>query len=287
MKRIVTFIFVFCFCFCRGQNVDTGSLSGIKNNGVPKKVLDKEYYRVVYQYKFKKDPKVDSYEQGYTLLQIGKKHVRFCDFNIYKADSIVDADSKKKINYSATFSKAMGYGMKMKYTSPLYFNVENMEYDVYYNISGIYHVYKDKVIIPWSLEKETKNIKGIDCKKATATWRGRNYTAWYAPEVKMPYGPYKFGGLPGLVFEVYDNDKNYCFSLYSLEPIDYDSEIYKKIEKRERVVEVSREKCLEIDKGYHKNSLPFMKLYFNDEVYGEEDIKRFSKEIPYNPIELE
>jgi GLPGLI family protein len=59
--------------------------------------------------------------------------------------------------------------------------------------------------INWQLSDDEKKIQGFNCKKATGTYRGRNYTAWYSSEIPIPEGPYKFKGLPGLILEIEDD----------------------------------------------------------------------------------
>ena len=59
----------------------------------------------------------------------------------------------------------------------------------------------------WILNKETKNIGNFICQKATIKFRGRNYIAWFTNEIPVPFGPWKFQGLSGLILEVYDTDK--------------------------------------------------------------------------------
>lgn len=60
----------------------------------------------------------------------------------------------------------------------------------------------------WKISKDTKKIGKFNCKKATTTFRGRNYTAWFTSDIAMPFGPWKLHGLPGLILEAYDTDKN-------------------------------------------------------------------------------
>ena len=69
----------------------------------------------------------------------------------------------------------------------------------------------------WKLEKEIKKIGKFTCKKATANFRGRNYTAWYAPEIPLPFGPWKLNGLPGLILEAYDTNKYVYWYSQSIE----------------------------------------------------------------------
>jgi GLPGLI family protein len=59
---------------------------------------------------------------------------------------------------------------------------------------------------PWQLTEETKQIDSLLCTKATTKFRGRNYEAWFCPDIAIPNGPFKFGGLPGLIIEIYDTE---------------------------------------------------------------------------------
>ncbi len=51
----------------------------------------------------------------------------------------------------------------------------------------------------WTLEDETMTVCGYTCRKATARFRGRTWTAWYAEELPVNAGPWKLYGLPGLI----------------------------------------------------------------------------------------
>ena len=69
----------------------------------------------------------------------------------------------------------------------------------------------------WKLENETKKIGSLVCKKATAIFRGRSFTAWYTPSIPLSYGPWKLNGLPGLILEAYDTNKNLYWYFKSVE----------------------------------------------------------------------
>ena len=56
--------------------------------------------------------------------------------------------------------------------------------------------------LDWKILTETKLIGGKKCQKATCSLGGRNYVAWFCAELPYPVGPYKFTGLPGLIFEL-------------------------------------------------------------------------------------
>ncbi len=46
---------------------------------------------------------------------------------------------------------------------------------------------------------ETEKITNYTCHKATARYRGATLVAYYTHDIPIPAGPYKFGGLPGLI----------------------------------------------------------------------------------------
>ena len=70
-------------------------------------------------------------------------------------------------------------------------------------------VKENKFVWKWKLENKTKKIGSFLCNKATIKFRGRNYTAWYTLAIPVPFGPWKFKNLPGLILEVYDTNKEF------------------------------------------------------------------------------
>lgn len=73
----------------------------------------------------------------------------------------------------------------------------------------------------WKIEEETKTIAGINVQKARCYFRGRYFTAWFAPSIKLNNGPWKLGGLPGLILEAYDDEREVVFLFKSMRPIDW------------------------------------------------------------------
>ena len=82
---------------------------------------------------------------------------------------------------------------------------------------GLRYVNEKTPKINWVLTNETKEIGKFLCKKAVAHFRGREYTAWYSREIPVPYGPWKLQGLPGLILEAYDTNKEIYFYFKSIE----------------------------------------------------------------------
>lgn len=77
--------------------------------------------------------------------------------------------------------------------------------------------------LEWILESDTKESGGLLLQRATTTFRGRKYTAWFAPELPYPIGPWKLHGLPGIILEAFDEEgyfqATYTTVLRGTEPV--------------------------------------------------------------------
>jgi GLPGLI family protein len=78
----------------------------------------------------------------------------------------------------------------------------------------------------WNITQETKTIAGYKCIKATTNFRGREWTAWFTPEIAVPLGPWKLRGLPGLIIEATDNSNTYIYRAEKVGPLT-DTAIFK------------------------------------------------------------
>ena len=64
----------------------------------------------------------------------------------------------------------------------------------------------------WELLNETKFILNEKCFSARTNFRGRNYIAYYTTSSAYSDGPWKFGGLPGLILDIKSDDNFIQFS---------------------------------------------------------------------------
>lgn len=69
----------------------------------------------------------------------------------------------------------------------------------------------------WKIENEKKTICGYECQKATCKWRGRDFVAWFTTQIPVSAGPWKFGGLPGLILEIRDSKNDYSWEAVAVE----------------------------------------------------------------------
>ncbi|MCC1484425.1 GLPGLI family protein [Winogradskyella immobilis] len=100
----------------------------------------------------------------------------------------------------------------------------------------------------WDLSNKTKKIGEFLCKSATVKFRGRVFQAWYAPEIPVIHGPWKFYGLPGMIVELTSADDNIAFQLTNIKKSDNkNTGIIKIPSKGEKI-------SFEDYKNYEKNS---------------------------------
>jgi len=72
-------------------------------------------------------------------------------------------------------------------------------------------------VINWQITTDTASFGGLHCQKATAHFKGRDYTAWFCPDLPTRVGPWKLTGLPGVIVEAYDAKKEVLFTFDGFE----------------------------------------------------------------------
>lgn len=73
--------------------------------------------------------------------------------------------------------------------------------------------YEEDRPLDWKISSETRKIGEYKVQKAETDFAGRKWTAWFTTDLPYQDGPYKFGGLPGLIVKVEDDKGEYSFDL--------------------------------------------------------------------------
>jgi GLPGLI family protein len=74
-------------------------------------------------------------------------------------------------------------------------------------------------VIDWKISPDTASFGGLHCQKATAHFKGRDYTAWFCPDMPFHAGPWKLNGLPGVILEAYDAKKEVVFKFDGIKKV--------------------------------------------------------------------
>lgn len=75
------------------------------------------------------------------------------------------------------------------------------------------YTYEEDRPLNWKIMPETTKIGEYKVQKAETDFGGRKWTAWFTTDLPYQDGPYKFGGLPGLIVKVEDDKGEYSFDL--------------------------------------------------------------------------
>lgn len=140
----------------------------------------------------------------------------------YKENIITDINKTTVKSYAEEFIIRDSINKKDKsgnmfFASPYFVerSIRNLKTGIttnYGNNLGAVYSYETQDKMDWKIHPETKEINGYKAQKATITFEGRNWEAWFTEQINIPYGPYKFYGLPGLILEMKDDKKDYIFT---------------------------------------------------------------------------
>lgn len=84
------------------------------------------------------------------------------------------------------------------------------------SILNHYYVIDSIPTIEWTIHPDEKIIGGFKSIKAEGFFRGRNYIVWFTPKIPISNGPWKFGGLPGLILEAIDEEGKVQFEFQDI-----------------------------------------------------------------------
>jgi len=72
-------------------------------------------------------------------------------------------------------------------------------------------------VIDWKTSGDTATFGGLHCQKATCHFKGRDYIAWFCPDLPVHIGPWKLNGLPGVIVDARDVKNEVVFQFDGVE----------------------------------------------------------------------
>lgn len=72
--------------------------------------------------------------------------------------------------------------------------------------------YSEEISSPeWNLTDSTCTILGYNCQMAETYYKGRHWTAFFSFDLPFSEGPWKLGGLPGLILKAFCTNNDYSY----------------------------------------------------------------------------
>lgn len=227
-------------------------------------------------YKDQNTPNAYAQEAAFALL-INNKESYYKNMNKYVSDSL---KFEKKLSENTDFNA------HLKYFTPFNENIGVTSGKIYVTltIADKDFKYEEQNDFKWKLHNEFKKIDKFKCQKATITNYGRLWTAYFTNEIPLPFGPYKFNKLPGLIIQISDERGDYNFQLYSFKRRKY---VCKSANMNVTAVPVSKEKIFDYRRKEIADQNQFNNITNDSETLKLLRKKSIERSKSYNPIELE
>ncbi|MDR0231494.1 MAG: GLPGLI family protein [Dysgonamonadaceae bacterium] len=278
--------------------------------GLPKgfETLDTTAIRVFYDYNYPSEfsmPKrlasisvEDSikYENAkdYMVLEIGTTGIsKFYSDHKRQMDSLITEVMKNPQKAQFMMEDIQKFGLQKAASGEIFKNYPAGKMTVTDNFNMINAFsYEDALNdIDWEITSDTMTCLNYLCQKATADFRGRHYEVWFAPDIPVNDGPWKFSGLPGLILYAKDSENKYILKAVALDntraPLQFAKRDYMKITRKE--LDKIKTRFAADPIGFALNAFPGADVKLPDKfpdgkggMVSREDLKS-----TYHPMELE
>jgi GLPGLI family protein len=116
------------------------------------------------------------------------------------------------------------------------------------------YTYEEDRPLDWKIMPETTKISEYKVQKAETDFGGRKWTAWFTTDLPYQDGPYKFGGLPGLIVKVEDDKGEYSFDLMK----NYKIADFPTLNQFGNTIKVKRSDYIKQQKKFMEDPMAFM-----------------------------
>lgn len=170
--------------------------------------------RFFYEYKFIPDSNnKEEVKKEMMLLDIDQKGSNYYSRDRFVADSTSMAEVQKQIkggggNINISRRENQGQvGYKVTKSYP------DFKTYLFTRISMDQYKVKEDQKPEWKILPEKQKIGEYNAQKATTSYGGREWVAWFSTDIPFQDGPYKFYGLPGLIVKLEDSTGSHIMTL--------------------------------------------------------------------------
>ncbi|WP_455636250.1 GLPGLI family protein [Parabacteroides sp.] len=220
------------------------------------------------------------------MLKVGDKYSVYYSYAKFLTDSVLEADKAAGASQDVIKEHLQQYSSKIN--AQVYKNYPAGKTTTLDALAASRFRCEEKEERPeWILLPDTMTILSYPCRKATCHFKGRDYEAWYTPEIPKSEGPWKLCGLPGLILKAQDSQTHYTFTATGIElsrdknPILFGGNDFEPINRKN--LQKAYERYAADPLGYIALTSPQVKVTVTDD-----DGKAYQpKNMPFNPIERE
>lgn len=170
--------------------------------------------RFFYDYKFVSDinDKADV-KSEMMILDIDSKGSSYYSHASFVADSTMKADIEKQIQMNPGSINIKRNEKPGMITFKVTKSYPDFKTSLYRKISSDQYKIAEDSKPEWKISNEKQKIGEYNTQKATTSFGGREWTAWFTQEIPFQDGPYKFYGLPGLIVKIEDATGTHVMTL--------------------------------------------------------------------------
>ena len=240
-------------------------------------VLDRAHMKCLYRYVYTFDTLKNELRDDLLILQIGKEVSKCYSYYTFQCDSLQRTPDGAKV-WSELFRRAIEkdgiYGdfPHVRMSTYVYKNYPTGQMTITDRISSQGYCYVDSLHTQtWAMGDSTREVLGYTCQQATADFRGRRWTAWFATDIPISDGPWKLGGLPGLILKAYDEGQQHVFTAVGLERVKDELIIFNRpFGGNHRFEQTNRLEFLRMERRFLMDSNSFIQMETDIDLLGDE-----------------
>ena len=240
-------------------------------------MIDRAHMKCLYRYVYTFDTLKNELRDDLLILQIGKEVSKCYSYYTFQCDSLRRTPDGAKV-WSELFRRAIEkdgiYGdfPHVRMSTYVYKNYPTGQMTITDRISLQDYCYVDSLHTQtWTMGDSTREVLGYTCQQATANFRGRHWTAWFATDIPVSDGPWKLGGLPGLILEAYDEGQQHVFTAVGLERVKDEPIIFNRsFGDNQRFEPTNRLEFLRMERRFLMDSNSFIQMETGIDLLGDE-----------------
>ena len=240
-------------------------------------MIDRAHMKCLYRYVYTFDTLKNELRDDLLILQIGKEVSKCYSYYIFQSDSLRRTPDGAKV-WSELFRRAIEkdgiYGdfPHVRMSTYVYKNYPTGQMTITDRISLQDYCYVDSLHTQtWTMGDSTREVLGYTCQQAMADFRGRRWTAWFATDIPISDGPWKLGGLPGLILEAYDEGQQHVFTAVGLERVKDEPIIFNRsFRGNHRFEQTNRLEFLRMERRFLMDSNSFIQMETGIDLLGDE-----------------